>query len=553
MNVLRKAWVLVRRLPRSVLFYVATAALVALVFHQIDLVGDFRVDDAYISFSFSKNLATGHGPVFSHGVKVEGYSNFLWVVLVAVGSFFHRGVDYYPVARVLALTALVLAAVFTYRMVRRFASRWAAFLAVGLVLSSTDVIRAMVSGLETVPYMAALVYGWHTYLREPKDARRYSLLAFLPAALLRINGFIPMLVLIGFEVVSSLAERRFSLRRLLIWAGPAVGLYAAYFSWRWGYYGLLFPSTYYAKQFVAINEPNRGFDQAYAFLRESAAIGILPLMFLPLVRGPKREGWALIIAVAVQVAYSVYVGGDWMPFQRFFLPIFPLSAALAAWGAQALVDSARRTILPLRLALGATLIGVFGLVGVYGYAGSVDTDLERHKLGEAKFSLQHTRDNLLGIRDLIRHLIRKPGDRVVTDYAGVFGFFTDAYVIDMWGLCTAEIALEGGTLGINPIYGKECAECYVDLKPDYFHVMVPLARSPNAFANINQVIAKTFQGGAIDRHLHFRQNFAVGRIMDLRSPNRTFWFLERRRPEYPLVPRQPSPRIRIDYPFEPAR
>ena len=199
------------------------------------------------------------------------------------------------------------------------------------------------------------------------------------------------------------------------------------------------------------------------------------------------------------------------------------------------------------------MIGVFGLVGVYGYAGSVDTDLERHKLGEVKHSLHHTRDNLLGVRDLIRHLIRKPGDRVVTDYAGLFGFFTDAYVIDMWGLCTSEIALRGGILGINPIYGKECAECYVDLKPDYFHVIVPLTRSPNAFANINQVIAKMFQGGAIDRHLHFRQNFAVGRIIDLQSPNRTFWFLERRRPEYALVPRQPSPQIRIDYPFERVR
>jgi len=553
MNVLRKAWVLVRRLPRSVLFYVATAALVALVLHQIDLVGDFRIDDTYISFSFSKNLAEGNGLVFSHGVKVEGYSNFLWVVLVALGSYFYRGVDYYPVARVLALTALVIASVFTYRMVRRFASRWAAFFAVGLLLSSTDVFRALVSGLETVPYMAALVYGWHTYLREPRGLRRYSLLAFLPAALLRINGFIPMLVLIGFEVVSSLAERRFSLRKLLIWAGPAVGLYAAYFLWRWGYYGLFFPSTYYAKQFVAINEPNRGFDQAFAFVRESGVLVILPLMFLPLVSGPKREGWALITAVAVQVAYSIYVGGDWMPFNRFFLPIYPLAAVLAAWGAQGLVNSARKTLLLLRVALGVALMGVLGFVGMYGYAGSVDTSGERHKLGEVKHSLRHTHDNLLGVKDLIRHLIRKPGDRVVTDYAGVFGFFTEAYVIDMWGLCTTEIALKGGIMGINPIYGKECAECYVDLEPDYFHVIVPLARSRNAFANMDQVIAKMFQGRAIDRHLHFRQNFAVGRIMDLRSPGRTFWFLERRRAEYPLVPRQASKRIRIDYPFEPAR
>jgi hypothetical protein len=46
---------------------------------------DFMVDDAYISFRYARNLVEGHGLVFNQGERVEGYSNFLWVLLIAAG------------------------------------------------------------------------------------------------------------------------------------------------------------------------------------------------------------------------------------------------------------------------------------------------------------------------------------------------------------------------------------------------------------------------------------------------------------------------------------
>ena len=45
-------------------------------------------DDAYISFRYATNLARGQGLVFNPGERVEGYTNFLWTVIVAglIGS-----------------------------------------------------------------------------------------------------------------------------------------------------------------------------------------------------------------------------------------------------------------------------------------------------------------------------------------------------------------------------------------------------------------------------------------------------------------------------------
>src|SRR3954469_12755146 len=43
----------------------------------------FIIDDAYISFRYAENLVAGHGLVFNPGERVEGYTNFLWVLIIA--------------------------------------------------------------------------------------------------------------------------------------------------------------------------------------------------------------------------------------------------------------------------------------------------------------------------------------------------------------------------------------------------------------------------------------------------------------------------------------
>ncbi|HRI10122.1 MAG TPA: hypothetical protein PKW35_20010 [Nannocystaceae bacterium] len=45
----------------------------------------FVGDDAYISFRYAEALATRGALEFNPGERVEGYTNFLWVVLLAAG------------------------------------------------------------------------------------------------------------------------------------------------------------------------------------------------------------------------------------------------------------------------------------------------------------------------------------------------------------------------------------------------------------------------------------------------------------------------------------
>ena len=45
----------------------------------------FLGDDSYISFRYALHLAEGLGLVWNPGEWVEGYTNFLWVILMAGG------------------------------------------------------------------------------------------------------------------------------------------------------------------------------------------------------------------------------------------------------------------------------------------------------------------------------------------------------------------------------------------------------------------------------------------------------------------------------------
>ncbi len=531
--------------------WVAMLGLGIVLAGQLQQIGDFRVDDAYISFSFSKNFGAGNGLVFSHGMRVEGYSNFLWVILVGLGYLVSPGLEPYRLARILAVGFLLATAVLVYRQSRRRAGVWFAIGALVPLAYCSDMARAAVSGLETVAYVFAYALGWALLSSDSPEIRRRALWAFLPMALFRIDGFVPALAAIGFELADRVIHRRFDLASLARWLLPPLLVWLAYYAWRYAYYGLPLPATYYAKTLANATEPDRGFNQLWAFLKASGGLALVPLAIVGVVRGARRAGLALLTGIAVQIWYVGQVGGDWMPFWRFFLPLIPPTLILASWGAAHLWQEARLWGWELRFVYLAGLAALLVFVTRRVDASTTETPEEKQILAEAQHTLTHTRDNLLAVADLVRLIPRKPGEKLVTDYAGVFSVYTDATIIDQWGLCNEDIALNGGMEGINSIYGKECSECYARINPDYFHLIVPIVRSPKAIRSPIEAVSQIFQGWAIDRVIGLRQNFAVGRVVEEDS-ERTVWFMEKRRPGIPLVPRRPAPGIMIDYPFEVA-
>ena len=512
---------------------------------QAALEGDFRVDDAYITFAFSKNLAAGHGPVYGYGMVVEGYSNFLWMLLSAIAQLLYPA-DILLGVRIAAWGCVAILIGSMTGLVRLQAPIWAAVVAAAALALCSDITRAVLSGLETVPFTAAIAFAFYFYLSATPSKRRYSALAFVPAALLRIDGFLPLLFVLGFEILTRIAERRFKPKALLLWAAPALAVVGAYWLWRWHYYGLPLPTTYYAKTVVAESNQFRGSNYLFDSIRD---LGLLPVLILAVYGAAKYKTKATVALAGFCLAHSLYVvqvGGDWMPFNRFVLPILPLLLVLMVWGLAAIKSDLRHRSFVVKVPSALAALAAVGYFVVSADAHSVNSPQEDSKLRTAEGVEVHTR-RLLEAAPYVHDMIRKPGEKLVTDYGGVFAYYSEAMVFEMWGLSNRRIALEGDTQGINPIYGKTCVPCYKDFDPDYFHSIVPLLRPAGSINSHSQMIRDVFQGAAIDRVIDLRSRYAIGFVEDPQT-GKGLYFLEKRRAGIPLVPRSTDGGRRIVYP-----
>lgn len=164
--------------------------IVIIVFFQIKHIGDFQLDDSYITFSFSKNLAAGNGPIYSHGLRVEGYSNFLWMVLVSIPIKIWPQADIYFLARMLMIPFVILLFWSTFQLAKNFTSFFFSLSALLLLALSSDIFSAAIVALETIPYTALLTTAFFLYTKDHNDRRIIPLITV--AALMRIDGVIPL-------------------------------------------------------------------------------------------------------------------------------------------------------------------------------------------------------------------------------------------------------------------------------------------------------------------------------------------------------------------------
>lgn len=65
-------------------FQAPLLVLCGLVFLKHAREYEYVQDDAYISLVYAQNWVDGYGLVFNAGERVEGYTNFLWTLLLTV-------------------------------------------------------------------------------------------------------------------------------------------------------------------------------------------------------------------------------------------------------------------------------------------------------------------------------------------------------------------------------------------------------------------------------------------------------------------------------------
>jgi hypothetical protein len=529
---------------------VLTVAAVAMFVWHCVWVGDAKIDDAYITFSFSKNLALGHGPVFSHGVRVEGYSAFLWMALLALPLFFTRGAAPLTCARVMGGFFVALLGWAVYRLARTLgASRAVAAACVLLLTLNTDLVVAYLTGMETVPYVALVAFACAATARsvlEPKWAT-WAAWGGLAVALMRIDGFVPWGAIMGWSFLRAFGRGDGkAMRGFFRTFGPPVLVYAIWFFWRWHYYGLPLPSTYYAKALTPKLMPDRGTEYVTAEVYDGWLwAGLLGWGWLVW----RRRLTAALIGcfVVIHWRYVAAAGGDWMPFGRFILPSVPLLVVLLLVGGADAVACAFRAKNRFRWMVPALPLALAAMMVARMDHRFFNIGAESSKLASVAETVEHL-EKLMQAAEVLNEIVPS-GGHLVTDYGGVMAYYTDAHIIEMWGLANAAIATRGGTEGVRPFYGRTCPSCYPELQPEYFHVMQPLMRSESAFSSADEVIANVWQTDTIGRHIDFKSTFAVGRAYSPKTKSALF-FLQKRGQGFSPSRRETKSGLVVDYPFE---
>jgi arabinofuranosyltransferase len=300
----------------------------------------FVQDDAYISWRYADNLARGLGLVWNEGEHVEGYTNFLWTVIVAIPHALGLDVELFVTLLGLALFTATLA--MFYALVGALTRSWVAAAAATLTLGLFPSFAAYATGGLETQLQACFVIAMVTLVvsgiqRECPSALISAAIGTTGALaiLTRMDSIVIVAPLITLHAWSIAAYGSRRLPAVALAVGVPLAICGGWLAWKFVYYGSLLPNTYRTKVEGIGGLTREGmrfgrtFLQAYAFY--------LPVACVPIGGWLAWEGRLdrrVIVVVAVPlvfwIAYVVRVGGDFMEY-RLLIPALPLVFLATYW------------------------------------------------------------------------------------------------------------------------------------------------------------------------------------------------------------------------------
>jgi arabinofuranosyltransferase len=414
------------------------------------MVLEFVKDDAYISWRYAHNLIAGEGLVFNRGERLEGMTNFFWVLVLA--PFEALGLDLFQVCELLGgalgLACVVLVARFQvwFNGARADLSQY--WGALWLASSSSFVLYAK-SGLEQpcaafLPFAGAFVLyrARERVLAGERDARVNH--AYLGAGLLLGAGCLTrpelhlIAILVGVPLVIDVLRARTIARAELACLAGLLAVTVPCHAFRLAYYGTLVPNTFYVKTGSDSSIWAHGLATILDMLQFNGTgflLALSPLAFLE-----RRRTLEKSVFAAVSLSFLLYymrVGVDEMHWHRLYIPALPFLCVLAGLGAQNLVTQLVALVRQPRVA--AIPLAALGWAG-FGWLAfaNLQTTYEAEHGFNGHGDLAGTYHPDLG-KFLVRH--ERPGGLVAFQDMGSTPYYApDLKFLDFFGLVDQTVA-----------------------------------------------------------------------------------------------------------------
>ncbi|MCG6193216.1 hypothetical protein LFX25_08170 [Leptospira sp. FAT2] len=321
-------------------------------------------DDAFISLRYAKNFADGKGLVFNAGEYVEGYTNFLWTVLLIP---FHWKEWIHPVDAtycfgIASFLGTCIYLLFFSRRISKDNLPIPFALSCFVLLHHNRVFAT--GGLETSLHGFIFIASSYHLIYSQRIISYRTILGIGLSALSCLNRPDGLLfhglagIYVSLRVFQEFHERKndlksvvfrseFALLCILFYLSPVL-----FYIWKLEYYGNLLPNTFYAKSGGSFHL-SQGLLYLWTFLKMYyAMIPIVLFALFSFTRTLREQAlkpianrdfrWILLIFFPILYAgYYTWIGGDFM-FSRFYLPILPLVFVWTEQKIQFLRDSYQR-------------------------------------------------------------------------------------------------------------------------------------------------------------------------------------------------------------------
>jgi hypothetical protein len=303
-------------------------------------------DDIFIGLRYVQNFLDGNGLVYNKGEKVEGFTDFLWIMLISFFSWLKCNplITVQTLGILSAVGTLTIFSVIVYKISSRLAIFIVPFITIALALNY-DFNTWSTSGLEASFFSFLLSCSFYIYFFSEFQKKKKLILSglFICLALLtRPDTIVILFVANGLIVLYQLINKNTIpkiISILLFFNLAIIFIYIPYFIWRYNYYGFIFPNTYYDK---LGNESlfSKGFYYIWLYFKPHfisfLIIFLPPFIFLPILKKNPlsklkeflSDNWNAAYATCIAIVYSYLlgfvakVGGDFM-YARFIIPIAP--------------------------------------------------------------------------------------------------------------------------------------------------------------------------------------------------------------------------------------
>jgi arabinofuranosyltransferase len=468
--------IILGKMKTKIIFVVLILMLIALLAVHIRMLAGLT-DDAYISFRYSKNLAQGQGLRWNPGgEKVEGYTNFSWVLIGTLGFLLLPDLLPQLMSGLGIIFLLATIWIFLRMLALQFPGKRIISLSGAFFLAASGpLILWSTSGLETMMFAMLTAAGFLAFLQylQTGKAKYYnqvwivSLLLFLT----RPDGIIFAAVMGCYFLLwqKGLLRRDRLLPFLTFYLIP----FLAYNTWRIAYFGSWLPNTFYAKATgAALNQ----FKKGGLYLFNFSMVYLLPLIPLVLYllicrkRTAAESSHFKIVSLMFLGTFTLYillVGGDYMAMYRFFVPLLPLLYLLIA---AEFIKTAGS---------GKNVAGWFLLAAAVLITFLPSTPLDRLVWGgnhpyqygcyEGYRTEQWYLNRYITIGKLFGQIKRNAADSIVIPAIGAVGYYSGMNVIDYYGLTEPRIArMAKKTFSENfPGHEKTDIDFILSKKPNY--------------------------------------------------------------------------------------